>query len=62
MNDRNNVVNEIENALGKDGSKELAERMFDAMRSDGRIYWDEYTGLTIQGGIDLLAVAVEVSS
>ncbi len=62
MNDRNNVVNEIENMLGRDGSKELAEKMFDAMRSDGRIYWDDYTGLTIKEGVDLFSVLEEVST
>lgn len=63
--DRNGIVNQIMDALGSECERELAERMFDSMRADGWIYYDDTVGLDRQGlkirdDVDLLAVAAEI--
>lgn len=60
FNDKNNVINQIQDGLGSEGSRELAEQMFAAMRVDGRIIYDDLRGLQIRDGVDLIEVAVEV--
>lgn len=61
MNDKHAIINQIEDALGSEGSHELAERMYDAMRADDRIFYaGNYEGLVIRDDVDLLAVAAEV--
>ena len=57
MNDRNNVINQIQDGLGSEGSRELAEKIFDALRADGTIYWDDYQGLVLPADVDLIAAA-----
>lgn len=60
MNDRNNIVNQIQDLIGPAGSRELAERLFDELRSDERIYWDDARGLVLRDDVDLAAVAAEI--
>ena len=61
MNDKNGIINEIQAALGSEGSRDLAEQMFDVMRTDDRIYYaSDYEGLRIRADVDLIAVAAEI--
>ena len=60
MNDRNNVINQIQDGLGSEGSRELAERVFDVLRADNRISYDHAVGLVLDPGVDLIAVAAEL--
>jgi len=63
MQDKNGIINQIQDALGPEGSRELADKMFDAMRADDRVYYaSDYEGLRLREGVDLIAVAIEVSS
>jgi len=62
MQDRRNIVNTIEDALGREGSKELAERLFDLLRADGRISYDDYHGLVLADDVDLLEEAVKLDA
>ena len=61
MQDRNNIVNTLMDMLGPDGSRELAEALFDELRADGRIYWDDARGLVISNDIDLIAEAAKLA-
>lgn len=58
--DRNGLVTWIMDGLGGEGDRKLAEQMFDAMRFDGRITYDDLHGLQVRDGVDLIAVAVEI--
>lgn len=61
MNDKNGIINEIQDLLGSDGSRELAEKMFDVMRADDRVYYaGDYEGLVLREDVDLIEVANEV--
>lgn len=58
MNDRNNIVNEIEYALGDGGSRELAEQIYDKLHAEKRIvYVNPSVGLQILGDVNLIAEA-----
>lgn len=57
MSDRNNIVNQIQDALGSEGSRELAERVFDELRADDRIYYDDQRGLVLRADVDVIEVA-----
>lgn len=57
MNDRNNIVNQIQDALGSEGSRELAERVFDELRADDRIYYADQRGLVLRADVDVIEVA-----
>lgn len=58
MNDRNNIVNSIQDLLGPEGSREIAEGLFDVLRADDRIYWDDARGLVLRDDVDLAEAAV----
>lgn len=60
MNDKNNIINQIMDLTGNQVDWGTAERMFDVMRADGRIVWDDYNGLTICENVDLFTVVLEV--
>lgn len=60
MNDRNNIVNTLIDHLGSDGSRELAEALFDELRADDRIYWDDSLGLVLRDDVDLIAEAAKL--
>lgn len=46
MKDRNNIVNEIQDGLGPEVARDLAEKIFDLLRADDRIYYvGDYEGL-----------------
>jgi hypothetical protein len=65
MHDRNDIINQIQDALGAEGSRELAEQIYDELRADDRIYFNDSAGLDRQGlvirdGVDLVAVAAQV--
>jgi len=63
MNDRNNIENQIQDALGSEGSRELASQIFDHLRADDRIYFaGDYEGLVIAEGVDLIEVAAQLSA
>lgn len=57
MNERNDVVNHIQDRLGDAGSREIAEQVFDILRASNRVYWSDVNGLTIRDDVDLIAVA-----
>lgn len=62
--DRNDIVNQIIDYTGTD--REHAERIFDELRADDRIYFDgsvslDRQGLVIRDGVDLMAAAAEVA-
>lgn len=60
MNSKNDIINQIQDHLGSEGSEDLAEKMYEAMRADNRIFYDgDYKGLQIREDVDLLAVAEE---
>ena len=48
MRDRNGMVNEIEDSLGSEGTREMAEKIFDLLRADGRIIFDEHDGFSME--------------
>ena len=60
MNDRNDIINQILDALGAEGSRELAEQIFDLLRVDGRISYDDRRGLIIDDDVDLIGEAAAV--
>lgn len=62
MNDRNTIVNQIQDGLGDGGSRELAERIFAVLRSDDRIYYTDARGLVLRDEVDLIAVAAEMAA
>ena len=56
------MIDTISAALG-DGGDEYAERIFDALRDDGRIAWNEYeTRFEMSEGVDVFAEAAKLSS
>ena len=61
MNDRNNLVNQIQDLLGGEGSAELANAVFNELRSDDRIYWDDQRGLVLRDDVDVVDVAARLS-
>ncbi|MPQ69472.1 hypothetical protein [Pseudomonas sp. MWU12-2323] len=63
INDRNGIINQILDGTNTD--REHAERIYEVLRTDNRIYFDETVGLDRQGlviraDVDLLAVAAEI--
>lgn len=63
MNTRDDIINQIENALDSDGSPELAEAVFDILRADDRIYYDSLSqGLILRHDVDVFEVAAQVSA
>lgn len=62
MNDRNNIISQIQDALGSEGSRELAERVFDILRADDRIVYDDIVGLQIVENVDLIDVAAQAAA
>lgn len=60
MNDRNDIINQILDALGAEGDRELAEHLFERLRADGRINHDDRRGLAIDDGVDLIGEAAAV--
>ena len=58
--DRNAIINEIQDRLGSEGSRELAERVFSVLRADNRISVDDPHGLVLDPAVDLIAVAAEL--
>ena len=60
MQDRNNIVNQIQDGLGAEGSRELAEQVFDVLRADGSIYYTDADGLVLRDDVDLIAVAADL--
>lgn len=61
--DRNGIIGQIIDYAGVD--REHAERIYEALRADDRVYYDDSAGLDRQGlvirdDVDLLAVAAEI--
>ena len=48
MTDKNGMIDRIEDGLGSEGSREIAERMFDILRADGRVVFDADYGFSMQ--------------
>ena len=48
MRDRNEMITEIEDSLGSEGTRELAEKIFDLLRADRRIIFDEHDGFSME--------------
>lgn len=62
-NDRNGIINLIIDATGTD--RDNAERIYEQLRADDRIYFNDSVGLDRQGlvirdDVDLMAVAAEI--
>lgn len=62
MNDRNDIVGQIQSLLGSEGSRELAEQIFDVLRADDRIYYTDLHGLVLRDDVDLIAVAAGIEA
>jgi len=60
MNAKYDFINWIEAELGDGGSKDLAEKVFDRLRSDDRIYYTDAGGLKLRDNVSLYSVAVEI--
>jgi hypothetical protein len=60
MNDRNDLINTLQDLLGPEGSRELAEQVFDVLRADDRIAYTDLHGLVLAEGVDVAAVAAEI--
>jgi transcriptional regulator CtsR len=58
MNTRNNIIDQIIEQLGSECSRDNAEQIFDSMRNRDLITWDDYNGLQIVDGVDLIAEAI----
>lgn len=61
--DRNDMICQIVDYIGTD--RVHAERIYEALRADGRIYFDDSVPLDRQGlefrdGLDLMAAASEI--
>ncbi len=57
---RTDIINQIIEALGDGGSREMAEQVFEALRDDGRIAYRDGAGLVLADGVDLIEVAAEL--
>lgn len=62
-NDRNGIINLIIDATGTD--RDHAKRIYEQLRADDRIYFNDSVGLDRQGlvirdDVDLMAVAAEI--
>lgn len=62
-NDRNGIINQIIDFTGTE--RDHAERIYEELRADDRIYFDDSVGLDRQGlvireDVDLMAVAAEI--
>ena len=60
MNTRHDIIGQIMDALGSEGSRELATAVYDRLKADSRIGYDSRKGLQIDDGVDLIAEAVAV--
>lgn len=61
MKDKASIISEISDYLGSEGSWELAEEVYEELRSDDRIYYaSDYEGLKIREDVDLIGVAGEI--
>lgn len=60
MNDRNAMINALQDLIGSEGSRELAEQVFDVLRGDGRISYNDQHGLVLADDVDVIAVAAEI--
>lgn len=60
MNYREDIIGQINDALGSEGSRELATAVYDRLQADWLIGYDARCGLYIEEGVDLIAVATEV--
>ena len=47
MTDRNQIINEVEELLGSEGSHDLAEAMVEALQTQGYITFDEHHGYVL---------------
>ncbi len=57
VNDRNWVINQIQEALGYDGSRELAEKVYVEICRRGLISHDQLRGLVLDDVIDYMRIA-----
>jgi uncharacterized protein with ATP-grasp and redox domains len=61
MNTKKAIINKIKDLVADDCTDELAEKMFNVMREDGRVFYaNDNDGLMIRDGVDLISVAEEV--
>lgn len=63
---RNEMIYNIMSAIGSDCDRDLAERVFENLRADGRIYFDDTVsadrqGFRLRDDVDLLAAAIEAA-
>lgn len=56
-NTRSDVVDQIKERLGAESTFETAERVFDVLRADKRVYHDQDLGWTVRKDVDVAAVA-----
>lgn len=57
MQDKNGMINQLLDLLGPEADRELAERVYDELRADERIYYTDAGGLQLAEGVDLIEVA-----
>lgn len=61
MNDRNAIINTILDLVGPECDRDLAERIFEELRHDDRIYYTDADGLVLRDDVDLVEVALSLS-
>lgn len=62
MMDKRGLICEIENALGSEGSRDLAERVYDELRRLDLISYDSLYGLVVADGVDLMKIVEDLDS
>lgn len=60
MMDKRGLICEIENALGSEGSRDLAERVYDELRWRDLISYDSLYGLVVADGVDLMKIVADL--
>jgi len=60
MNDRDSVIECIDDLLGNTGSRRLAERVFEQLHSDGDIAYHDHEGFVLPDDINLIFAAGEL--
>lgn len=58
ITDRNRMISYLQDLLGSEGSREIAASLFDVLRADDRIYWNNQGGLVLRDDVDPAEVAV----
>jgi hypothetical protein len=60
MNDRKNLLDQLADLLGDGADDEIVDRVYETLRADDRIYYDDLHGLTLRDDVDVMAVAEQI--